>query len=347
MNIVSILIAILIFSFIVLFHELGHFLFAKLNDIKVNEFSLGLGPTIIGKTFGETKYSLKALPFGGACMMEGEDEDSSDNRSFNKKNVWQRMSVVFAGPLFNFILAFILSVVVVAISGSVTSTIGDVMEGYSAENAGLQKGDEIVKLNNKRIHLFSEITFYMYVHAGEDVDVTFMRDGKKLTTTLKPTYNEEYGRYMLGISSMLPVKGNILTILKNSIYEVKYYIDTTFTSLKLLITGKVSVNELSGPVGIVSVISDTYQESEKSGALTVFLSMCSMCILLSANLGVMNLLPIPALDGGRLFFFIIEAIRRKRINPDLEGKIHLAGLAVLLLLMVVVMFNDIRKLLPF
>ncbi len=337
------MIAIIIFSLIILFHELGHFLLAKANGIRVNEFCLGLGPTIVGFTRGETKYSIKLLPFGGACMMEGEDDESSDERAFNQQSVWARISVVFAGPLFNFIMAFVLAVVVVAISGYSRCEIGEVTPGYSAMEAGLQKGDIITKLNNKKIHLFKELTFYTYVHSGEELDVSFIRDGKNQNVTLKPTFDKEQNRYLIGISSAPYEKGNILEVLKYSVYEVKYYIDTTITSLRLLVTGGVSMNDLSGPVGIVSSIGQTYQESQSSGALYVFLNMAIMCILLSANLGIMNLLPLPALDGGRLLFMIIELIRGKKMNPDKEGMVHFIGLVILLALMVFVMFNDIRK----
>lgn len=339
----SIVIAIIIFSLIILFHELGHFLLAKANGIRVNEFCLGLGPTIVGFTKGETKYSIKLLPFGGACMMEGEDDDSSDERAFNKQSVWARISVVFAGPLFNFIMAFVLAVVVVAIAGFGKCQIGEVTQGYSASKAGLQKGDEIIKLNDKKVHLFKELTFYTYIHSGEDITITYIRDGKMDEVTLKPTYDEKEKRYIIGITSAPYEKGNVWEVLKYSFYEVKYYIDTTMESLKLLVTRKVSVNELSGPVGIVSSIGQTYENSQSGGALAVFLNMAVMCILLSANLGIMNLLPLPALDGGRLLFLLIEVIRRKRIDPDKEGMVHFIGLLILLALMVLVMFNDIRK----
>lgn len=340
----SIIIAIIIFSVIILFHELGHFLLAKVNGIRVNEFSLGLGPTLCGFTKGETKYSLKLLPFGGACMMEGEDADSEDDRAFYKKSVWARMSVVFAGPLFNFIMAFVLAIVVLAIAGYTRPVVGSVTEGYSAQKAGLMEGDVITKMGNKRIHLFKELTFYTFAHSGEEIKVTYERNGKEYETQLKPTYNEEAGRYMIGITSGNLEKGNPISILKYSFYEVKYYIDTTLVSLKMLVTGGVSAKDMSGPVGIVSTIGQTYEESQSSGALYVFLNMCVMCILLSANLGVMNLLPIPALDGGRLFFMIIEAIRGKRIDPDKEGMVHFIGLLLLFALMGFIMFNDIRKL---
>ncbi len=344
MNIISIIIAILIFSIIVLFHELGHFLLAKANGIRVNEFCLGLGPTLVGFTKGETKYSIKLLPFGGACMMEGEDDSSDDDRAFNKKSVWARMSVVFAGPFFNFIMAFVLSIVVVSVAGYDSTVIGSVMEGYGAEKAGLTAGDEIVSLNGKSMHLFRDITFYTFVHSGEDIEVEFLRDGQLFSVTISPVYDEATDRYYIGIGSSGYKKGNFFEVIKYSTCEVGYYIESTLVSLKLLVTGNVSLNEMSGPVGIVSSIGETYTESQKDGSLYVFLNMCIMCILLSANLGIMNLLPIPALDGGRLFFMIVEAIRRKRIDPDKEGLVHGIGLILLLLLMVVIMFNDIRKL---
>ncbi|MCR4956014.1 MAG: M50 family metallopeptidase [Lachnospiraceae bacterium] len=339
----SIVIAIIIFSIIILFHELGHFLLAKANGIRVNEFSLGLGPTLVGFTKGETKYSIKLLPFGGACMMEGEDNESEDSRAFNNKSVLGRISVVAAGPIFNFIMAFTFAVVVVAILGFGKCEVGSVKPGYSAAEAGIQEGDEIIRLGNKRIHLFKELAFYTYVHQDEDIDVTLLRDGKEKTVTLKPTYDKKEKRYVIGITGAGYEKGNALQVLKYGFYDVKYYIDTTLTSLKLLITGGVSLNDLSGPVGIVSTIGDAYNDAKPGGALLVFLNLSVMVILLSANLGVMNLLPIPALDGGRLVFLIVEAIRGKKMNPDKEGMIHFVGLLILLALMVVVMFNDFRK----
>lgn len=339
----SIVVAILIFSIIVLFHELGHFLLAKANGIRVNEFSLGLGPTLVGFTKGETKYSLKLLPFGGACMMEGEDEESEDGRAFNNKSVWARISVVAAGPIFNFIMAFVLSVVVIALSGFDRPIISAVSEGYGAEEAGLKAGDEIISLGNKRIHLFKEIVFYTYTHTGEEIQVKYERDGERYTTTLVPTYDEETGRYLIGIQSSGYERGNLFEILQHSWYEMCYYIETTLESIGMLVRGNVGVNDLSGPVGIVSTIGDTYEESAKISGLAVFLNMSVMCVLLSANLGVMNLLPLPALDGGRLVFLIIEAIRGKKINPNREGIVHFIGLLLLFALMIFVMFNDVRK----
>jgi regulator of sigma E protease len=345
-RIVSILIAFLIFSIVVLFHELGHFLLAKRAKIRVNEFCFGLGPTLWGIKRGETLYSIKLFPFGGACMMEGEDEDSKDEGAFGSKSVWARISVVFAGPFFNFILAFIFAFVLLSFMGYDRPVLTGVIEGYAAEEAGLAEGDEIVKMNSFSVHFASEITAYSLFHSGEDVTVTYMRDGEKYTATLVPKYDEETGRYLYGLqtTSQNRVKGNVLTNLKNSIYEVRYWIYYTFQSLKMLVTQKLSVNDLSGPVGIVKSIGDVYEESvTESGLFYAIMNMLNWMIMLSANLGVMNLLPLPALDGGRLVFLIVEVIRGKRVDPDKEGFVHLVGIVLLFALMIVVMFNDIRK----
>lgn len=344
--ILNILVAIIVFSLLVLFHELGHFLLAKGNGIRVNEFSLGLGPTIIGFTKGETKYSIKLLPFGGACMMEGEDESSDDSRAFNNKSVWARISVVAAGPIFNFIMAFLFSVIVLSFAGIDKPVLTDVIDGYAAQEAGLQGGDEIIKMDGKRIHFYREVSVYSTFHAGEAVEITYARDGETHTTTLVPKYDEESGRYLYGfISYGAREQVGLIPTIGYAVCEVGYYIDTTIGSLKMMFTGGVSVDDLSGPVGIVQNMGEVYEESvENDGYFYAFLNMMNWAIMLSANLGVMNLLPIPALDGGRLVFLLLEAIRGKAIDPDKEGMVHLVGIVLLLVLMFVVMFNDIRKL---
>ena len=341
----KIIIAILMFSFIIIFHELGHFLLAKKNKIKVNEFCLGLGPTLFGITKGETKYSIKLLPFGGACMMEGEDGESESEGSFNSKSVWARIAVVAAGPVFNFILAFLLALIVIGTAGFDRPEVKGVMEGYPAEEAGLQAGDIIKEINGKNIHIYREVSVYTLFHSNENLEVTYERDGEENTCTISPKYNEEAGRNLFGIyGNTMRERGNIFETIKYSVYEVKYWIEVTMDSLKMLVTGRVSVNELSGPVGIVKNIGDTYDESKSAGTLSVVLTLINYSIMLTANLGIMNLLPLPALDGGRLVFLIIEAVRKKRVDPDKEGMVHFVGLMLLLALMVLVMFNDIRKL---
>ena len=294
----SIILAIIIFSFIIIFHELGHFLVAKKCDVKVNEFCLGLGPTLLHFTKGETTYSLKLLPFGGACMMEGEDEDSQDDRAFNHKPLWQRAAIVAAGPVFNFILAYVLSVILIGAIGYDVPKLAGVMEGSSAEEEGLAAGDTILALDGYRVHFYQEISVYSFFHPGKTMDVTYERDGKEYSVQVTPQYNEEAGRYLLGLQGdYTRIKGNIPTTLAYGFYEMKYQIYATFESLKMLVTGQLSVNDMSGPVGIVKTIGDTYDESVSSGAFYVAMNMINIAILLSANLGVMNLLPIPALDG--------------------------------------------------
>ena len=279
----------MLFSAIILFHELGHFLLAKANGIRVNEFSLGLGPTIVGFTKGETKYSIKLLPFGGACMMEGEDSQSNDDRSFQKKSVWARISVVAAGPVFNFIMAFVLAVIILGNIGISAPTVAQVEDGYGAQAAGLQAGDEIIKMNHKHIHFFKEITMYTMFHAGETVEVTYERNGERNTVEVQPTYDEEQGRYRYGIyGSGEYTKFGPLKTLQYSVYEVKYWIQYTVGSLKMLLTHQVSVNDLSGPVGIVKTIGDTYDMSKSDGVFYVWMNLLNLALLLSANLGVMN-----------------------------------------------------------
>ena len=339
----SIIIALLIFSLIVLFHEFGHFLLAKKNGITVVEFSLGMGPRLLSFDKGGTKYSWKLLPFGGSCMMLGEDEGTMEPGAFAAASVWARIAVIAAGPVFNFILAFVLSLFIIGSIGYDKPVILQVSDGYPAAEAGLQEGDVVKKINHTRIHVAREVTNYVTFHQKQPVTMTVERDGKDVTVQMEPMATES-GRYVFGISCSANYreKCGILGTLKYSAYEVKYWIQLTIESIKMLFTGQASINDMSGPVGVVSYIGETYQES--SGGFYVWLNMLNISILLTANLGVMNLLPIPALDGGRLVFLIIEVIRGKRIDPEKEGMVHFIGLVLLMLLMVVVMFNDVRKL---
>ena len=305
----SIIIALIIFSLIILFHELGHFLLAKFNGVTVLEFSLGMGPRILSKS------------------------------------VWARISVIAAGPIFNFIMAFLASVVVIAMAGYDPAEVYKVYEDYPAAEAGIQAGDIITKINGKNIHVAREVTNYVAFHQGETYTVTYERDGESHVAVVEPVQNEN-GKYIMGLAAGSTYqKGNVLTTLKYSVYEVKYWIDLTLESLKMLFKGQVGVKEMSGPVGVVNVIGETYTESAKISMFAVIVNMMNIAILLSANLGVMNLLPIPALDGGRLVFLVIEAIRGKRVNPEREGMVHFIGLMALMVLMVVVLYNDVMRLL--
>lgn len=339
----NIIVALLVFSVIIIVHEFGHFLLAKANGIVVLEFSLGMGPRLCGFTAGGTKYSLKLLPFGGSCMMLGEDDGDEGEGSFGSKSVWARISVVAAGPVFNFILAFVLSIFIVGSIGYDAPVLLGISEGLPAEAAGLQEGDRIISMNGKNIHFYRDVSNYGMFHPGKTVDFVYERDGERYEVTVEPELVN--GSYKYGIvgSVNYRVKTNVLDTLKYSFYEVGYWIDTTLQSLKMLVSGGVTLDDMSGPVGVVDMIGETYEESKSSGTFYIWLNMVNIAILLTANLGVMNLLPIPALDGGRLVFLLVEAVCGKRTNPELEGKIHFAGLMLLMLLMVVIMFNDLKK----
>lgn len=344
----KIIIAIVIFSLIILIHEFGHFLLAKKNGICVLEFSLGLGPKLCGFQKGETFYCIKLLPFGGECRMLGEDEDEQAENAFGKKSVWARISVVAAGPVFNFLLAFVLSIIVISIGGYDSSKVNKVMEvdgRAPLTEAGIKEGDQIKKLNGETVHLSREIYMYLQLNNSKDpIKVTYVQDGEKKETTVTPRKDPETGRYMIGIAGLgTREKGNPLRILQYSAYEVRYWIVSTYKSLGMLVSGKLGVKDLSGPVGIVDVIGDTYEEAKSVSNLSVLLSMLDMAILLTANLGVMNLLPLPALDGGRLVFLLIEAVTRRRISTKVEAVIHFVGLLLLFALMIFVMYNDIAR----
>ena len=339
----GIILAIIIFSFIVFFHEFGHFILAKKNGIDVEEFAIGMGPALCSKEYKGTKYAIRLFPIGGYCAM-GEDEAATDSpNNFNNKSVWARISVIAAGPIFNFILAFVFAVILTAMVGYDPPVVREVEQGYPAAEAGIQKGDTIVKMGNKKINIYREISIYNQFHQGEDVEITYIHDGKKQTVTLIPKMDEESGYTSIGLTGSENTKANIFTSIQYGVYEVKFWICTTLESLKMLITGQIGADQLSGPVGIVSVVDNTYQQSKSYGLFIVIAQMLNIAILLSANLGVMNLLPLPALDGGRLVFLFVEAIRRKRIPPEKEGYVHLVGIALLMVLMVFVMFNDIRR----
>lgn len=338
----KIILAILIFSLIVIIHELGHFLLAKKNGVCVEEFAIGIGPTLFGFQRGETKYSVKCLPFGGCCVMLGEDGESNDPRAFGNKSPLARFSVIFAGPFFNFILAFVLALFVVGFGGADPAVVGSVEPGSAAYEAGLQPGDRILRLDHSRIYNFREISLFNFMNTEDPkVEVTYERDG--VEDTVDVIRHQENGSYLFGVTMTEDTDEGLFGTLKYSVLEVRYQIKSTFLSLRYLISGRASMNDISGPVGIVNMIGDTYEESVAYGIGTAALSLASFAILLSANLGVMNLLPLPALDGGRLVFIIVEMIRGKRVSPDREGMIHFAGLVVLLAFMVFIMANDIRN----
>ena len=373
MSVISILLAILVFSFIIIFHEFGHFIVAKANHVGVIEFSLGMGPRILSWVSDGSKrhllffkstawfeehpefedhtiYSWKILPFGGSCLMLGEEEDVDDERSFSRKSVWARMAIIFAGPFFNIILAFLLSLIVIGSIGHDPAVITRLDPGSAAEEAGLREGDVIREMGSTSIVVNREVSYYTLFHKldGSPVHFTVERDGQELDFEIAPKLTRDKAgneQYLFGFYHSAPrVKEGLWSALKYSAYEVKFWIDTTVRSLGLMITGQVGMDQISGPVGIVQQVSNVVQESAPEGAGTVTINLLIFAILITANLGVMNLLPIPALDGGRLLFLIIELIRRKPLPQKVETYFNMGGFALLMALMVFILGNDILKL---
>ena len=429
-----IVVAILIFGIIVLIHEFGHFVFARMNGIEVLDFSIGMGPRLCGfKAFG-TQFSVRLLPIGGACMMLGEDQDQNmDNeKSFYAKNVWQRIAVLFAGPGFNFILAFLLSVIIIGMAGYDPARVTGVTEGSPAAEAGMLPGDIITKINHSGISIGREVQGYLSYHtlSDEPLEITVKRDGEKVKLTVYP---EEVDKYMLGFTysgtetdvaevlelsegypmaaaglavgdvitaiedtevktggdlmayfDQAPLNGEEIDVtytrngemftvavtpqyvstgytlgfaynlaredataletLRYSFTEVKFWIVDTARNLVRLFTGRVKSDEVGSVVAIVDTIGNTYENSMKEyGLKDTILNMLYITVLLSANIGVMNLLPIPALDGGKLLFCAIEVVRGKPIDREKEGFVHFIGFVLLMILMVFLVFNDIKN----
>lgn len=339
----SYILALIIFSAIVIFHELGHFLLAKWNGIEVIEFSLGMGPRLLSYVWGDTRYSLKLLPIGGSCQMVGEEEASDSEGAFGNKSVWARIAVVAAGPVFNFILAWVLALIIVGSMGY-DNTMVDIIPDSAAAEAGMEDGDQIISINGSRTWLYREVSLYSSLHQGQTATVVFERNGEKQTVVLTPKQSDT-GAYLYGFSRTVQrEKGGALETVGYSCAEIRYWLKATVESLKMLIDGQVGLEEMSGPVGIVSTIGDTYKESRVDGWYYVTMNMIMIAILLSVNLGVMNLLPIPALDGGRLVFLILEAIRGKAIPQEKESMVHFTGFVLLMGLMAVILFSDLHKL---
>lgn len=434
MNFIGIILAIVIIGVLILVHEFGHFILAKKNGIMVKEFSIGFGPRIVSWGKGETKFSWKAIPFGGSCTMlgalEDEDDETDDERSFDKKPIWARMSVILAGPFFNFLLAFILAVIYIGTMGYDPATVTKVSDGSPVYEAGIREGDVITKINGQTVSFGRDIYMYLFLHpidSDEPVNITYERDGQKYKTTVTPELYEyyslgfsyyaneekaeiaavtegsamyeagiqegdvirsingtkistgvqmseffegyeisseklviEYTRkgiekscevtpqkaeaYLLGFEyNMQNVKTDAAGTLKYSFSEMRYQITSVYKSIAYMFSGKGSLDMLSGPVGIVQIIGETYDASVSSGFLVTLMNIFSLVTLLSANLGVINLLPLPALDGGKFILLVIEAIRRKPINKKIEGITTVVFAVLLMILAVVVLVNDITK----
>jgi len=351
MESMSMIVAVLVFGIIILIHEFGHFLVAKKCGIGVVEFSIGMGPRLCSFVKGETRYSIKVLPFGGSCMMLGEDEEDTNPKAFNNKPVWSRIAVIAAGPVFNFILAFVLALAIIHAAGYDPAELTGVLDGFPAKEQGMQAGDVITRLNRERVVVYRDVAMYMYIHPSDPVTVEYRRtleDGttQVRTAMLTPKYSQEHGGYMLGIQTRgyRQAAHGIGETIKYGAYEVVYWMKTVVKSIGMMFRGQVGAQDMAGPVRLVSMIDETVQETRQYGLWTMVLTVANLCVMLSANLGVMNLLPIPALDGGRLVFLIVEALRGKPVDKEKEGMVHMAGMALLMGFMVFVLFNDIAML---
>ena len=351
-SIISIIIALIVFGIVVLVHEFGHFIVAIKSGILVEEFAIGMGPAIFKKQKGDTLYSVRLLPLGGYCKMLGEDEANNDKRAFNNKSVFVRFAVIAAGAIMNFILALVIVTFLSSISGFHTLKIKDISDPSPALSAGLKPNDQIIKLNNKKVRVFEDINLILMDSKNKTIDLQVKRDNQKVNLTITPVSSE--GRYMMGVTTYAKQgvfgknidgleKASFLETMDRAFWTFIYDIKVVFFGLKSLVTLNVSIDDMAGPVGIVNVIGDTYKQTSKIGFFSTFTTMATLAALISANLGVFNLLPIPALDGGRLLFLIIEAIRKKPVSPEKEGTVHFIGFAVLMVFIVVITFNDISR----
>lgn len=332
----SVVYTLIIICVLVLVHEFGHFIVAKKSGVLVEEFSLGMGPRLLGWQWGETEYSIRALPIGGYVKMPGEDEESDDPRAFCNKSVWVRMAVTFAGPLMNLLVAVMFFLVAFMYFGTPAydGLIGSVAEDTPAAAAGLQAGDVITSLNGSEVNSWADVTALMAgVLPGDEVIVGYERNGEAQTLSLNAMANDE-GRALLGVTQGIR-KADFVSSLKLGFATTVNFTVMIIQSLKDMLIGAAEV-DVAGPVGMVSLVGEY--------ADVGLMYLCLFAGMLSVNLGVMNLLPIPALDGARLVFLLIEAVRRKPIDRDKEAMVHMVGFVLLMTLMVVITYFDVTKL---
>ena len=339
------IVSLIVFGIIIFVHEFGHFVLAKLSGIRVEEFSLGMGPQIIGHKKGETIYSIRALPLGGFCKMTGEMGDDQnappDPKSFNEKSLLSRMSVIVSGSLMNFLLGALIFALMFSVIGTpkdYTNFIGQVMADSVAEKNGIKANDEIISINGQRLNSWSEITGVIHNSSEKQLAIELKRDNETIFVTVTPQYDPERKVGFIGITPRDAIweRINILSGIGKGFTQTYLLTVEMIRQLGLLITGQVSSDGVAGPVGIIQLIG----ESARFG----WINVANLTALISINLGLINLLPIPALDGGRLFFLIIEAIRGgKKVEPEKENLVHFIGFALLMGLMVFITYKDIIR----
>ncbi len=366
MDAIGIILAILVFSLIIAFHELGHFLAAKSSNVKVNEFAIGMGPKIFSKKKGETVYSIRAIPFGGFCAMEGEDgnysEENTDedtilidengmeieqsDRSFGSKSILTRMKILVAGAFFNLVLGLIVVFIMSAMQPYFVSTqISGFNENASSQSSGLMVGDKIVEVDGMTILTDDELVYALLSNHEAVYDMVVERDGEKVK--IDDVVMEKNGENLVLDFSITRVDKTFAGYFTNTFTEAISIGRLVWISLGDLITGQFGLSDISGPVGIVSAIGQTVTAQQGADIEEIITDLLNITAMITINVGFVNLLPLPALDGGRILFLIIEAIRRKPIKPEHEGIVHFAGLVILLGFIAVVTFNDIAKLIGF
>ncbi len=337
----NIVFAILIFGFLIFVHELGHYLFARKFGVEIEEFSIGMGPKLFSRTSKKTGilYSLRLLPIGGYVAMNGEDSESESENAFGNKPVWQRIIITAAGGVINVIVGVILMCAFVISSPNLAgTTVAQFNEGSVSQTYGLSLGDEIIEVNGTRVFTSQELVYEIMHDGTEPVDITVIRNGDRIVIE-----NIEFGiDDSEGVTLGMPdfkvyrVEKNFKNVLKHSFGYSGLAIRQVWESLGDLISGKYGLSEVSGPVGTTKVIGDAADQG--------FIYVVYLASLISVNLGILNLMPIPALDGGRIVFLFIEAIRRKKLPGNIEARIHQIGITLLLLLMIVVTCKDVVNL---
>ena len=357
-NILLIIFAVLLFEFIILSHEFGHFITAKLSGIRVNEFALGMGPRLIHFKRGETEYSLRAFPIGGFCAMEGEDESSDDPRAFGNKAVWKRILVVVAGAVMNILLGVVLMMVITGQQSVFSSTtVAEFTENSLTKQSGLRAGDEVVSINGYRVYTDRDMSFALAsdqgiaqaLESGDKltVDMEVYRDGQvvALNDVEFPRYTDTDGKNYLSIDfKVYGIEKNPWTLLKMSCSYTVSTVRMVWTSLVGLLTGKYGLNDMAGPNGAAQAIAQSASQGLSVNVKTAINNILLMMTIITVNLGIVNLLPLPALDGGRLVFLLIELIFRKPVPAKYEGWVHAAGFVLLMVLMVVIAFSDVLRL---
>lgn len=329
----TLILTILLFSIMVIPHEFGHFAAAKISGIKVNEFSVGMGPKLFQKQGKETKYSIRAFPIGGFCAMEGEDEESDNPRAFNNSTMPRKIFVLSSGALMNILVAIILMIITVQIIGIPTNTVGSVQDNSPAKLAGLQKGDKIVSIDEKKINSWDDIIKTMDKKSENVLNIGVERDGVNKTFKVVPENKDD--RMMIGITSK-PGHNIFKSISYGTVATWKIN-KAMYQGLYQMITGKVNFKKnVAGPIGIITLVG----ESSKQGIL----SFIYLAVIISINLAVINMLPFPALDGGRVIFTLIRKITGNAISDEIEGRIHLVGFILLIALLIFVTWNDIARL---